>query len=275
MHNFQNFLGQPKRLQNTEDQRRVSQTLVRRRQRPSGHHFRRKLTSATIEAPQDPFRRIDGQPLVAWLTRVVSLSRRPLAQAVKAAADLRIQNKSTSQIADSAVSTPTNAKKPISACCMLSAADATHCPKPVVIAAALPKIQNGSTSPIAASEASTPTNARTPTSACYMPAAADANHCPKPVVTAAAELQLQNRSTSQIAASEASTPTNARTPTSACYMPAAADANHCPKPVVTAAAELQIQNRSTSPIAASDAAAQTTLHLPSSIEGEKKALAIQ
>ena len=78
-HNFQNFLWQPKRLQIREDQRWVSQTLVRRRHKQSGHHFRRRLTSATIEAPQDPFRRIDGQPLFAWLTRVVRLSLRPLA----------------------------------------------------------------------------------------------------------------------------------------------------------------------------------------------------
>ena len=77
---FQHLLWQPERLQEWEEEhRRVSQTLMRRRHRDSGHHFRRRLTIASIEAPQYPFRRIDRQLLVAWLPREVRLSLRPLA----------------------------------------------------------------------------------------------------------------------------------------------------------------------------------------------------
>ena len=76
---FQHLLWQPERLQKWEENRRVSQTLMRRRHRPSGHHFRRRLTSASMEAPQYPFRRIDRQPLVAWLSRIVRLPRGALA----------------------------------------------------------------------------------------------------------------------------------------------------------------------------------------------------
>ena len=76
---FQHLLWQPKRLQKWEEHRQAAKPLSRCRRRPSGRHIRRRLTIASFDAPQYPFRRVDGQPLVAWLSRVVRLSLTPLA----------------------------------------------------------------------------------------------------------------------------------------------------------------------------------------------------
>ena len=165
----------------------------------------KRLTIACFEAPHPPFRRINGQLLVARLTRIVRFSLRPLAT-------VPAQARCTAPIT-------TLPRRP-------APTHATRLANPLPRNLGLPAHSRTAT------EIGTHVQLRVPSNPEKLQRVSIPKHLAFPACSPVPENRLPARtclsspSTTEKRDSRASTPSNAKKPISACCMPAAADATH-------------------------------------------------